>query len=88
MSEVIKLNEAAVDWREVDGEIVVLDRRSAVYMAINRTGAALWDALVEGATAPALVERLVGRYGIAAEQAQRDVDAFVAALREQELLES
>ena len=88
MSDILRLNRDALDWREVDGEVVALDRRQSMYLAINRSGAALWPALAEGATRAALVERLVERYGIDAEAAARDVDAFVGELRREGFLES
>jgi len=39
-----------IDWREIDGEVVVLDRRERRYLAVHRSATVLWPALVEGTT--------------------------------------
>jgi hypothetical protein len=86
MSDVLRLNEDAVEWREIDGEIVALDRERSEYLAVNRTGAAVWSLLVEGATRDDLVQRLTERFDVEAEVAARDVQAFVDELRSKKLL--
>ena len=49
MSAQVKLRSDAIEWRKLEDEIVALDLRSSEYLAINPTGAAIWDLLVEGA---------------------------------------
>ena len=71
----------------VDDEIVILDTRSANYLALNRAGAVLWPLLVDGAAVDTLAAALVDAFGITAEQAETDVAAFVAALRDSGLVE-
>jgi hypothetical protein len=88
MSENFKLRgRDAVEWRKVDGEIVALIKSSSTYIAINAGGAILWPALANGATRDDLIELLQGEFGIDAGLAARDVDAFVDAMRGQDLLE-
>jgi hypothetical protein len=83
----LRLRNQALEWRDIEGEVVAVDTRKAVYMAINHTGAVLWPALSEGATREELVERLVGAYDVDRGAAEGDVDTFVAMLEEQDLLE-
>jgi hypothetical protein len=83
----IRLRDDKVEWREVEGEIVALDLGRSVYLAINRTGALLWPAVCEGTTRAQLVDTLVAAYSIEAAAAGPDVDAFVADLERQGLLE-
>lgn len=82
------LRADAVDWREVDGQVVVLDRAGSVYLAVNAAGAALWPAIVEGATRSQLVQVLLDTFDVERARAERDVDVFVASLAERGLLES
>ena len=84
----LTLRAEAVDWREVDGQVVVLDRAGSVYLAVNAAGAALWPAIVAGATRPQLVRILLDTFDVERARAEADVDAFVATLRERRLLES
>jgi hypothetical protein len=79
-TEVLRLEPDAVSWREVDGEIVALDLRSGEYLAINATGSTLWAMLAEGATGPELTSRLIERYDLARDRAERDASAFVREL--------
>ncbi len=66
---------------------MAVDTRKSVYMAVNRSGAVLWPALLEGATREELVDRLMDAYGLERDDAERDVDSFVQALDEENLLE-
>jgi hypothetical protein len=83
----LKLRGEGVAWTDVDGEIVALDEGQAVYLAANEAGGMLWRALATGATRESLATSLADEYGISAERAQADTDAFLAALRDRGLLE-
>ena len=82
----LRVRADALEWREVEGEIVALDLRRSQYLAINPSGAALWPALLEGASREELVERLCAEAGIDREAAGPDVDAFLAQLADHDLL--
>jgi hypothetical protein len=83
----LQLRDAAVEWRRVDDEIVALHLESSMYLAINATGRLLWERLdAGGATRADLIAALRERFGLDDERAATDVDAFLAGLREQQLL--
>ena len=84
----LRLRVGAVEWREVDGEVVALDLTSSSYLAVNPSGAVLWPALDAGTTREMLVSRLVEAFEIPQGQASRDVDAFLSELRRLGLLEN
>jgi len=81
------LRSESLEWREVEGEVVALDLRTQMYLAVNRTGAVIWPALDSGADRSELVERVVQRFDVSPEQAAADVDAFLADLESRDLLE-
>jgi hypothetical protein len=83
---VLKINDVAVEWRLVEGEIVGLDLASEEYVAVNRSGTALWAMLAAGATTAALVEELTRTFEVPESAARSDVDAFVASLRDRGFL--
>jgi hypothetical protein len=83
----LRLRGEGVAWREIDGEIVALDAPTSTYLAANRTGALLWQALAKGATDEDLVSRLVETFGIDAETARADVERFLGELAARGLLE-
>ncbi len=76
-----------IAWREVGEEVVILDLRTSTYWTLNGSATLLWAALVEGATASGLAERLVDEFGVDSATAERDVDAFLASCQEQDLFE-
>jgi hypothetical protein len=82
----LSLREHGLDWREIGEEIVVLDGRAAVYLALRGSGALLWRLLADSTTRAGLVEGVVDTYGIDVTRAAADVDAFVATLTERGLL--
>lgn len=83
----MRLRVADIDWRESEGEVLVLDRRRGRYLGINRSGAALWSELASGASEEALVDRLADAHGLRRDRAQADVRAFLRWLEDQDLLE-
>jgi coenzyme PQQ synthesis protein D (PqqD) len=84
----LKLRGQDVSWTDVDGEIVALDETAAVYLGANQSGGILWRALAQGTTRESLAAALAREYGISAERAAADTDAFLASLRKRGLIES
>lgn len=83
----LRLRSDALDWREVDGEIVALDAGTSMYFAANPTGTLLWRELASGTTRDRLVTRLAQEFELELEPAGADVDRFLAQLADQGLLE-
>jgi Coenzyme PQQ synthesis protein D (PqqD) len=77
-----------VAWQQIDDETVLLDLADSKYLGANASGSVLWTALADGATRPALVERLCERFEVSPDQAGADVDAFLLSCRERGYLES
>jgi hypothetical protein len=86
MTERLRLREG-VHWREAEGQVIALDLPGGLYLTINRSGAVLWPMLQEGATRDQLVNRLAEEFDLPPERARADVDAWLAALEAQHLLE-
>jgi hypothetical protein len=82
----LRLRQEGVAWKDVDGEVVALDERAAVYLAANPAGALLWRALAGGATRDELVGELVAAFGIERDRASADTEEFLAQLNERGLL--
>lgn len=82
-----RLRPDRVEWREVEGEVVVLDLKASRYLAVNETGTLLWPRLVEGVSEEEMVALLVERFQLDHSAAQQDVSEFLEELRAQDLLE-
>lgn len=84
--EKLHLKRDDVVWREVDGELVVLELSTTTYLTLNGSAKALWLCLADGATSGELARVLADRYQISAEQAMSDTDLFLSDLEERHLL--
>ena len=76
----LRLNEAAVSWQEVDGEIIALQHDSSEYLSTNGTGALIWKSLAEGASREHLIGLIVREFGVDRTRATEDTDAFLDTL--------
>lgn len=85
--EEIRLKPSELEWRELDGEVIVLEEERSLYMAANPAAALLWRLLADGAPRERLCEALVDAYGIDEGLATRDVDAFIEQARELRVLD-
>jgi Coenzyme PQQ synthesis protein D (PqqD) len=84
--EPIRLREEIV-WREIDGEVVVLDLEGAAYFTVSHSGRTLWPLVVGGTSVEELADRLVERFSLEREVAERDVRSFLDSLGREGLLE-
>jgi hypothetical protein len=82
-----RLRQDALAWRRVGDAVVVLDIRASIYMGVNRTGAALWSALAEGATRQQLLAVALERFDVDPVRAATDIDSLLADLAGRGLLD-
>ena len=83
----MKLRADHLTWREIDGDLVILDLRSSTYLTANASGAVLMKELTQDRTDDELVQALVDAFGISRSQAESDVGGFVESLRNGGMLE-
>jgi Coenzyme PQQ synthesis protein D (PqqD) len=83
----MRLRSRALEWRVVEGEVIAIDGDTSQYLGLNGSGALLWQRLAEGSTRNGLVELLRSSFSLERGQAEADVDAFLASLEENRLLE-
>lgn len=83
----VKLRSTELSWREIDGEMVVLDLASSRYLTVNQAGTVLMRLLSEERTTDDLVDGLVSTFEISREQAATDVQQFLGMLDDKGLLD-
>jgi Coenzyme PQQ synthesis protein D (PqqD) len=82
----LRLREHGLNWREIDGEVVVLDIERSHYLNLNPTGCVLWLMLADGATEAELVQKLTKEFDVDEHTARSDVEAFLNSCRENDLI--
>jgi outer membrane protein assembly factor BamB len=86
MSSRFRVNSPPVVAETLDGETTIVDLDSGTYYALNPSGSFIWDELVRGTEPEWIAAEMSRRYGVAAGDAGRDVDALVSELRERNLI--
>ncbi len=82
----MRLRTDELEWKQIDGEIVILDAHDAVYLTVKGCGVLLWRILATSATREELVGVLLDAYDVEEARAAADTDAFLEALSERGLL--
>lgn len=83
MGRIIRSPQAV--WREIDGQVAIVSIDQSRVRLLNATGGFVW-ARCEGATATDLVAAVTEKFGIDAERARRDVEAFLVDLEKRGLI--
>lgn len=83
----MKLRGDDLTWREIDGDLVLLDLRSSTYLTTNASGTLLMKQLVADRTPAELGQALVDAFGIELSQAESDAAGFIAELDRNGLLD-
>ncbi len=79
---------ADLSWRDVHGELVIVDTRRGDYHVLNALGARVFTAIVDGDDTASIVSRIAETHDVTPHVAERDVEAFVATLAAKGLLTS
>lgn len=78
-SDTIVRNESTLS-SAMDDELIMIDIASGKYIAIDRIGAAIWEAIAQPITVDALADTLADRYAAPRAQIRDDVLAFLNKL--------
>jgi len=76
-----------VVFRELGGEMVLLNLKSGVYYGLNETGTQMWTLLVELKDPRRVVEALEREYAASRAQLEGDLRELLGALRAKGLVE-
>jgi len=76
-----------VVFRELGGEMVLLNLKSGVYYGLNETGTQMWTLLVELKDPGRVVEALEREYAASREQLEGDLRELLGTLRAKGLIE-
>ncbi|HVX09493.1 PqqD family protein [Humibacter sp.] len=82
----MRLRTEGITWQEIDGELVILDLQSSMYLTTNGSGAFLAKLLTEERTEQELASALAAEFDIADDVAAADTAAFIEQLAEKKLL--
>lgn len=82
----MRLKSEGVTWQDVDGQVVILDLRSSLYLELNASASLLYLQLADGTGREHLISMLQTTYGLEREAALQDVEAFIRSMQQHDLL--
>lgn len=76
-----------VSWRRVGNETVLLDLNTSAYFSLNPVGSLVWEGLGAGRSLREIAEGVCRKYGTDPDKVQKDIQALLAQLLKQGLLQ-
>ena len=76
----VKILESDVVWRDLDGEIVILNLATGHYYGLEGTANRMWPLLVEHGATEKVVEAMQAEYDVDAAELERDIAGLVQEL--------
>jgi Coenzyme PQQ synthesis protein D (PqqD) len=76
-----------LNYRTIDGETLILDRKEGRLHQLNPTASLIWDCCDGNSNLAEIVDRLVAAYEVDASTARKDVEEVLSNLRSSNLLE-
>lgn len=76
----------SVVYRDLDGEVVLLDTDSGTYFGLDEVGSRVWHLLAESGGVERTVEVLLDEYEVAEARLRADVEELTQTLLERGLL--
>lgn len=81
-----RVNEDAV-FRDLGGEIVLLNLKTGVYFGLDPMGTRIWHLIQEHRSFREIRDALMGEYDVSKAQCEDDLLGFISLLQERELIE-
>lgn len=73
-------------YRELDGELVMLNLVSGRYFTLDEIGTRMWNLLIEGRSTEEVVEAILADYDSTPDQVSSDLSLLLEQLRANDLL--
>ena len=81
----VQINDDVL-FQELQGETVLLNIRTGVYLGLDPVGTRIWQLLAEHETLSDVVSAMLGEYDVAEDQCARDVLELVMRMRDQHVV--
>ena len=82
----IKISDNVV-WRDLEGEIVILNLTSGVYFSVEGVGTRIWTLISEQVATEDIIGKLISEFDVEESQLRSDVESLVKNLADQGLIE-
>jgi Coenzyme PQQ synthesis protein D (PqqD) len=76
-----------VVFRDLEGELVLLNLATGVYFGLDPLGTRIWALIDDGCTTDEIVSAITAEYDVDVEACRTDLMRFLAALRDNDLVD-
>lgn len=73
----VEILDEDIVWRDLDGDIVILNLATGLYYGLEGAGNDIWRALAEHGSTEKALEALIAAYDVPRPQLERDLDTLV-----------
>jgi hypothetical protein len=80
------VNTPGVAAKVIDGEAIIMNLTTGMYFSMDQVGAVVWDWLEAGRSLGEIIQELVARYEVPAEDAKADLDQLISQAIEDGLI--
>jgi hypothetical protein len=80
-----RINEKIV-FKEIDGQIVLINLQSGFYYSLNKTGTLVFRMIKERQEVPDIIRNLCDTYGLPQEDVRLDLEGYLNALFDEKIL--
>ena len=75
-----------VVFRDLQGELVLLNLTTGVYFGLDRVGTRIWNLLETGQTLSQVLSLLLEEYAVTEAQGRQDLECFISQMLEKGLM--
>ena len=81
------IDRQRIAWDEIDGETLIINAETGYYFSLDGVGSLIWGMLAEGLDERDIIARIVDEYEVQESTARDDLQALVAALIGEDLVD-
>jgi hypothetical protein len=73
-------------WKEIGGQVVILNSASGEYWSLNSTASVIWKGAMEGLAPGEIAARVSKEFEVTKDEAAKDVDVLLKQFVERKIL--
>ncbi len=79
-------NRSEITSKVMDGEAIIINLATGIYYSMENVGGLIWEGVEQEQSLEHILQRVLARYEVPAEQAQKDLESLVGQLRDENLV--
>jgi len=77
--------EKNLEWKDVDGETIIFNRKTSEFFVLNKTGSFIWEKINGKNTEKKIVHALAEKFKVNKNKAEKDTKEMIKKLKKMKL---